>query len=187
MGKGAKEIKKKIETPTSILEKRLEDARTRIEGLQLLLRIFFLGLAVWSLFTFVFLLTQVKGQTMFPTLKDGDLMMAFRLQKEYSKGDIAVCKIDGNYYVGRVAAVATDIVTMDDTGTLTVNGTVQGGEILYPTYAKGKLQYPYRVPEGHLFLLGDYRTEALDSREFGPVNMQDVKGKVITILRRREL
>lgn len=43
------------------------------------------------------------------------------------------------------------------------------------------------VPEGSVFILGDYRTHAKDSREFGPISIENVKAKVITILRRREL
>ena len=78
-------------------------------------------------------------------------------------------------------------MTLDDSGTLLVNGTVQSGEILYPTYAEGELEYPYAVPEGYVFVLGDYRTQTTDSRTLGAVPMGDVKGKVITILRRRGL
>ena len=75
----------------------------------------------------------------------------------------------------------------DDTGILLVNGTAQGGEILYPTYALEGIEYPFRVPENCLFVLGDYRTQATDSRALGPIPLEDVQGKVLTILRRRGL
>ena len=82
----------------------------------------------------------------------------------------------------------TDVITIDDTGQLLVNGTPQTGEIAFPTYAKkGIKKYPYRVPKGCVFLLGDYRTQTKDSRDYGPIKMEDVKAKVITVLRRREL
>jgi signal peptidase I len=74
---------------------------------------------------------------------------------------------------------------MDEAGTLRVNGTVQGGDILYPTYTKEGLEYPYRIPEGQVFIMGDYRTNTLDSRDYGSIPMEEVKGKIITILRRR--
>ena len=76
-------------------------------------------------------------------------------------------------------------MALDDSGTLVVNGAVQSGEILYPTYAKDALEYPYTVPEGCFFVLGDYRTQSEDSRDFGPVPLEDVQAKVITLLRRR--
>ncbi len=58
-----------------------------------------------------------------------------------------------------------------------VNGAVQSGEILYPTYAKDALEYPYTMPEGCFFVLGDYRTQSEDSRDFGPVPLEDVQAK----------
>lgn len=90
-------------------------------------------------------------------------------------------------YTGRVIATAGDVVSMSDSGTLLVNGTVQGGEIMYPTYVRGDLEYPYRVPEGCAYILGDYRTNTEDSRDFGPIFLENIEGKIITILRRRSL
>lgn len=153
----------------------------------LLFRILFLIAVFWALLSYVFLITQVSGNDMFPAVKDGDLVIGFRLQQEYAKGDVVAYKVNGKTHFGRIAARATDVVTLDDSGTLLVNGTAQSGEILYPTYAKEGLEYPYRVPEGHVFLLGDYRTQTEDSRDFGPIPMENVLGKVITILRRRGL
>ena len=124
---------------------------------------------------------------MFPAVTDGDLVLAFRLQQEYVKDDVIVYELDGELQIGRIVGCETDVITMDDSGTLLVNGTVQGGEILFPTYAKEGIEYPYTVPEGCVFVLGDYRTQAEDSRDFGCISLEDVEAKVITILRRREI
>ena len=43
------------------------------------------------------------------------------------------------------------------------------------------------VPEGSVYVLGDYRTNTQDSRDFGAIPIKSVQGKVITILRRRGL
>ena len=179
--------KKKPESSAKAIAARLEDARFRTELLQLAGRLLIIALAAWIMFSKVLLITQAKGQNMFPSVKDGDLVIAFRMQKEYAKGDIVVCTVNGERYVGRIAANQTDNVGMDESGALSVNGTVQSGEIIYPTFARGPLEYPFHVPEGCVFLLGDYRTGAEDSRDFGPVPYSQVEGKVITILRRREL
>ena len=81
------------------------------------------------LFTQVFLVMQAPGNGMFPAIKDGDLIIGFRMQGEYVKDDVVVYEADGKTHVGRIMGRETDVITMDDTGTLFVNGTVQGGEI----------------------------------------------------------
>ena len=153
----------------------------------LVIRVLILVVACWIMFTKVFLITQVSGNAMFPAVKDGDLVIALRIQQEYVKNDVVVYSADDETHIGRIVARETDVVTLDDSGKLLVNGTNQTGEILYPTYAKEGLTYPYAVPEGHVFVLGDYRTQTEDSRDFGPIPMENVQGKVITILRRRGL
>lgn len=142
-------------------------------------------IAAWVIFTQVFMVTQQSGQGMFPAIEDGDLVLAYRLHRDYQKGDVVVYTVDGAPYLGRIVARQTDVVYMDDSGTLQINGTNQGGEIMYPTYAKPGTEYPYRVHEDSLYLLGDYRTQTVDSRDFGSIPLDDIQGKVITIVRRR--
>lgn len=178
---------KKKETISGILTARRNRVLDRQGYFSLAVRILFLALAGWVMFTHVFLITQTVGNAMFPAVKDGDLIIAFRMQQEYAKNDVIVYTADGQTHIGRIIAKATDVVTLDDSGTLLVNGTQQAGEILYPTYAKQGLDYPYAVPDDHIFVLGDYRTQTEDSRDFGPIPMENVQGKVITILRRRGL
>lgn len=180
-------LKKQEETSAGIITSRRNRALERQGYISLLIRVLFLVLAGWILFSQVFLITQASGNAMFPSVKDGDLVVAYRLQREYAKNDVVAYTVDGKTHIGRIVAGATDVVTLDDSGTLLVNGTAQSGEILYPTYAKEGIEYPYQVPENHVFLLGDYRTQAKDSRDFGAIPKENVKGKVITILRRRGL
>ena len=160
------------------VRRRRLDAENRQDFISLLGRIVVILLCAWVLFTQVFLLTQAKGSSMFPAVKDGDLLICYRLQKTYAKNDVVVYTQGGKLRVGRILGREGDLVALDDSGTLVVNGAVQSGEILYPTYT---------VPEGCFFVLGDYRTQSEDSRDFGPVPLEDVQAKVITLLRRRSL
>ena len=118
---------------------------------------------------------------MFPSLKDGDLVLGFRLEKEIQKDDLILYEMDREICASRVVAKGSDYVDMDEDGHLYVNGTVQSGEI----EPKTLLKYPFQVPEGYVFVLGDYRTQSSDSRDFGPLPEEAIKGKVITIVRRR--
>ena len=129
--------------------------------------------------------TQCLGMGMYPAIEDGDLVLVYRLHKEYEKGDVVAYRANNDLLLGRIVAKENDVVMMDDSGTLQINGTNQGGEIMYPTYAKPGTEYPFQVPEDTLYLLGDYRTRTEDSRDLGPISIDDVQGKVITIVRRR--
>ena len=132
---------------------------------------------LWVLLTQVYLVTQVSGSEMFPAVKDGDLVLGCRLEKDYAKNDVVVYERSGTLRVGRVLARGGDIVTLSESGVVEVNGSAQGGGILYPN----------AVPEDSVFILGDCRTQAEDSRDFGPVQCSAVKAKVITLIRRRRL
>ena len=121
------------------------------------------ALIFYILFSKVFIVCQLSGNAMFPSLKDGDLVLGFRLEQEIQKDDLILYEMDGEICASRVAAKGTDYVDMDEEGRLYINGTVQSGEILYPTEPRELLTYPYQVPEGHIFVLGDYRTQASDS------------------------
>ena len=169
------------------VRRRRLDAENRQDIVSLLVRIVVIVVCAWVLFTQVFLLTQAKGSGMFPAVKDGDLLICYRLQKTYAKNDVVVYTQGGKLRVGRILGREGDLIALDDSGTLVVNGAVQSGEILYPTYAKDALSYPFTVPENSVFILGDYRTQSEDSRDFGAVSMDNVEAKVITLLRRRSL
>ena len=75
-------------------------------------------------------------------MKDGDLVLGIRLEKDYAKNDVVVYERSGRLRVGRVLARGGDIVTLSESGVVEVNGSAQGGGILYPTYPKSLLSYP---------------------------------------------
>lgn len=177
----------KDQTCSQTIRKRRYSTEIKEGYIRLFWRIVLIVAVGWLLFTQVFLIGQAPDNEMFPAVEAGDLLIGYRLEQNLEKEDVVVYEVDGKTYVGRILGCETDVITMDDTGTLFVNGTAQTGEIAFPTYAKEGITYPYTVPEGSVFILGDYRTHAKDSREFGPISIENVKAKVITILRRREL
>lgn len=144
------------------------------------------ALVGWVLIGVVFGVAVMEGEGMYPRIRDGDLMVFYRLQQDYAIGDVVTFVRDGVRHTGRIVAQAGDTVDLSDEGELLVNGSVQDEEIFYPTEAAGEtIELPCVVPEGSVFLLGDFRTNAVDSRSYGPVGMSELDGKVLTILRRR--
>ena len=173
------------QTTAEVIRNRRRSLHTRQGYISLLIRILLLSVAGYLLFTQIFLITRARGNDMFPAIKDGDLVIAFRLQQDYVKNEVVIYHVGDTTHLGRIVARENDIVTLNDSGTLIVNGAVQRGEIVYLTLAKEGIIYPFRVPPNSFFLLGDHRMEAIDSRDYGPVERKQVQGKVITILRRR--
>ena len=105
------------------LHKRRNAAQDRRDALGLLGRVVVLAAAAWVLFTQVFLLTQASGNSMFPAVKDGDLLIGYRLQGTYAKNDVVLYEQDGKLRVGRVLGRENDLIALDDSGTLIVNGS----------------------------------------------------------------
>ena len=54
-------------------------------------------------------------------------------------------------------------------------------------YGTGGLEYPSVCPEGTFFVLGDRRDTARDSRVLGFIPRENIKGKIITVIRRRAI
>jgi signal peptidase I len=141
---------------------------------------------IWFVFTYVFAAFQVNGNVMYPSIRTGDLLLAYRLQGDYVQDDVVLFRYNDVTRVARIVAQGGDVVELTDDGDLVVNGNVQQEDIFYPTEEQSTLlKYPYVVPENSYFLLCDYRTAAQDSRDFGAVSQDDIVGKVITLLRRR--
>ena len=158
------------------------------ELLYLLLKIVAIVLAGVLFFTFMFGLYRGADASMSPTVKDGDLVMFYRLDKNYAARDVLLLDFEGKRQVRRVVATAGDVVDVTESG-LVINGALQQESDIYqPTkrYEQG-VQFPITVGEGQVFVLADARENASDSRIYGAVNIKDTLGKVVAILKRRQI
>ena len=171
-------------------EKQLPRQETTLgeDIFQLLLKIVLIILAVILVFTFMYGMARINDVSMKPAIKDGDLVMYYRLDKRFVSGDIAVFKKDGRTTTGRVVAVAGDPVDITKDG-LMITGATQISQDIYldTTQFQNGVDFPITVGEGQIFVLGDNRPEASDSRIYGCINVKDVKGKAIAVIRTRGL
>ena len=170
---------------TQVIKARWAKARNREGWLSLIGKVIVLLTALWLLFSFVFCLHRVRGNDMYPAMQDGDLVLTWRLQGSYNQKDVVVYEAGGKQRVGRVLAKEGDVVDLTDDGQVTVNGTPEDNEI-YQTKAEKAVKFPYLVPKGKIFVLGDFRTQAKDSRKLGAIPTKDVEGVTIGLLRRRK-
>ena len=137
-------------------------------------------------FSFFFGIIQVDGQSMVPTLDHGDKLIVWGAGYQPQRGDVVI--VDGYTSYGkplvkRVIAMGGDTIRIDyDTGEVWVNEQLlQEDYIAEPTYLGYDVQFPYTVPEGTVFVMGDNRNASLDSRSsyVGCINEKDILGKVL--------
>ena len=146
-----------------------------------------IGIAL-LLFTFVYGLYYNIDSGMHPSLKDGDLVMFYRWDKNYRAGDLLLLNFQDQKQARRVVASAGDTVDISEEG-LIINGALQQERDIYrktQRYAEG-IDFPLTLREDEVFVLGDAREGVTDSRIYGAVRNADTLGKVIAVLRRRNL
>ena len=138
--------------------------------------------AAVSVLISVFLLPalRVTGDSMAPTLKDGDVVVAVKTAS-FERGELVAFYYGNKILIKRVAALAGDEVDMDEAGNVYVNGSLAGEPYeAAPPETEGDMEYPYTVPEGSMFVLGDHRGTALDSRSamIGLVHREQALGRL---------
>lgn len=143
-------------------------------------RVLITCIALLCLHKFVVTATIYYDNNMFPSIKDGDLVVIEKFDKEVQLSDVVI--YNGRLY--RVIAKAGQEVDISKEGILTVNG-MQPAESTNSLTNKGEKEYPIKVPDGEIFVLNDYREDESDSREFGTIKESDIEGKVFFVTRRR--
>jgi signal peptidase I len=148
---------------------------------------------------------QTPTESMVPTLLPGDFFLVDTrpaTRAELQPGDIIVFdhpRMPGVAYAKRVVALAGGRVSIETRG-LVVGGVLRtdpshgpwqrmrterlaGHRYNVSLGSPGELEAfgPVSVPEDHVFVLGDSRVHSRDSREFGPLPLEQVRGRVVRI------
>ena len=123
---------------------------------------------------------QISGDSMSPTLEHDEIVILVKT-KEFNRGDLIGFYYQGKILLKRVIALPDDEVAIDAEGNVYVNG-----EVLEEPYVTEKglgdcdLEFPYKVPGTGYFVLGDQRSNSVDSRNsvIGAISQDDIIGKV---------
>ena len=123
---------------------------------------------------------QVSGDSMNPTLQDKDVIVLVK-SGSLKTGDLCGFYWQNKLLLKRVIGLPGDIISLDENGVVTVNGTVLD-EPYVDELALGEcdIKFPYQVPENRYFVLGDHRATSIDSRSSvtGCVEKNQIVGKV---------
>ena len=123
---------------------------------------------------------QISGDSMSPTLAHDEIVILFKT-RDFDRWDLIGFYYQGKILLKRVIALPEDEVAIDADGHVYVNGL-----LLEEPYVTDKglgdcdLEFPYKVPGTSYFVMGDCRSNSVDSRNsvVGTISQEDIIGKV---------
>jgi len=160
------------------------DEKLKKEILDWLKTIVFAFVIAMLIKTFLFEIVSVDGNSMYPTLHNGEKLIANRLVYRFEKpqrGDIIIFRYPSDpkwNFIKRVIAVEGDSVEIKNGKVLVNNREINEPYINEMTLGYYKLD---KVPQNTVFVLGDNRNNSKDSRfpDVGPVPLKNIVGKAV--------
>jgi len=133
---------------------------------------------------FIIDLKHIVGNSMYPALKNGDRILINKYDKNYQRGDIIIFKYPKSpdlEHISRLIALPKDVIKIQD-GKVYLNGNLLNEkyiEISTNLWDGGCLSdgVPYTIPQGEVFVMGDNRPKASDSREYCAIPVKNIIGK----------
>jgi len=126
--------------------------------------------------TFIFTPIRVNGPSMNNTLKDKDIMILDEISYRFSdieRFDIVVIKYNNEYIIKRVIGLPGDRIKYKD------NKLYVNDKVVKENFSHKKTDDfdEVLVEDDSYFVLGDNRSDSLDSRIIGSISKNDIKGK----------
>jgi signal peptidase I len=149
-----------------------------------------LALGLYLLATTTIQTVRVVGTSMYPSLSDGDLLIASKVDYRVhpiERGDIVILKDPfdpSRDFIKRVVGLPGDRIRIHDHRVLVNGEQLREPYIQSPWVATGDWPGPgpndsQTVPQGSYFVLGDNRDHSSDSRVFSSISHDAIDGKAV--------
>lgn len=130
--------------------------------------------------TLFFPILQISGDSMSPTIEHDEIVVLLKTG-DFERGDLIGFYYQGKILLKRVIAEPEDVVVIDSTGNVFVNGEqLDEPYVTEKSLGECDLEFPYTVPGDGYFVMGDRRSNSIDSRNsvIGAVTQDDIIGRV---------
>lgn len=123
---------------------------------------------------------QIYGESMTPTLDEGDIVVSIK-GSDFEQGDLIAFYLGNKILVKRCIAGPGQWVDIDKDGNVYVDDRLLNEPYLTErSFGDCNIDLPYQVPENRYFCMGDHRATSVDSRhtEVGCVSEEQIVGKI---------
>lgn len=127
---------------------------------------------------------RIYGTSMEPLLESGDVVITIKSDK-FETGDVIAFLYNNKILVKRVIATEGQWVEIDEEGNVMVDDVILDEPYLQDkAKGDGDIEFPYQVPDGRVFVMGDHRSVSVDSRNsvVGCIADEQIVGKAELII-----
>lgn len=124
--------------------------------------------------SFIVTPVQVDGNSMYPTLRDNEILLLKKYDKKYERFDIVVLNYNNSKLIKRIIGMPGEHIKYED-NKLYINGKYVKENFERNTLTSN-FELDEKIPKGYYFVMGDNRDNSTDSRIIGFISEDDIDG-----------